>query len=71
MVLALVVVLIVVRRPWSLIPHGRPLARATAPTLAVSLVLAGVAVRYPGTRAYLRHRYADKYGPSGIYEVWR
>jgi hypothetical protein len=70
-VLVLVVAVFVMLRPWSLIPHRRPLARATAATLAVSLMLAGVAVGYPGTRAYLRHRYADKYGPSAIYKVWR
>jgi hypothetical protein len=70
-VLVLVVAVFVMLRPWSLIPHRRPLARVTAATLAVSLMLAGVAVGYPGTRAYLRHRYADKYGPSAIYKVWR
>jgi hypothetical protein len=34
-------------------------------------MLAGVAAGYLGTRAYLRHRYAYKYGPSAIYKVWR
>jgi hypothetical protein len=70
-VLALVVVVIVVLRPWSLIALRRPLARATAATLAVSLALGGVAAGYSGTRDYLRHRYTDKYGPPGIYRVWR
>jgi hypothetical protein len=70
-ILILMVAVIVVVRPWSLIPRRRPLARATASTLAVSLMLAGVAAGYPGTRAYLRHRYAYKYGPSAIYKVWR
>ena len=70
-VLVLVVAVIVVLRPWSLLPLRRPLARATAATLAVSLVLGGVAAGYSGTREYLRHRYADKYGPPGIYRVWR
>ncbi len=70
-VLVLVVAMIVVLRPWSLIPLGRPLVRATAATLALSLVLAGVAVGYSGTREYLRHRYTDKHGRYAIYEVWR
>ena len=70
-VLALVVAAIVVLRPWSLIPLRRPLVRATAATLALSLVLAGVALGYSGTRDYLRHRYTDKHGPSAIYKVWR
>jgi hypothetical protein len=70
-VLVLVVAVIVVLRPWSLIPLRRPLVRATAATLALSIVLAGVAVGYSGTRDYLRHRYTDKYGPSAVYEVWR
>jgi hypothetical protein len=69
--LILVVAVIVVLRPWSLIPHRRPLASATAATLAVLLMLAGVAAGYPGTRAYLSHRYAYKYGRSAIYKVWR
>jgi hypothetical protein len=51
-------------------PLRRPLARATAVMVALSLVLAGVAAGYPGTRDYLRHRYADRHGPSAIYEVW-
>jgi hypothetical protein len=66
-----VVAVIVVLRRWSLIPLGRPLVRATAATLALSLVLAGVAVGYSGTRDYLRHRYTDKYGRFAIYKVWR
>jgi hypothetical protein len=70
-ILSLTVAAIVVLRPWSLLPHRRPLARATAATLAVSLVLAGIAAGYLGTRAYLRHRYVSKYGPSAIYKVWR
>ena len=70
-VLVLVVAVIVVLRPWSLIPLRRPLVRATAATLALSLVLAGVAVGYSGTRDYLRHRYTDKYGPVAVYKVWR
>ena len=70
-VLVLVVAVIVILRPWSLIPLRRPLARATAATLAVSLVLSGIAAGYSGTRDYLRHRYTDKYGPPGIYRVWR
>jgi hypothetical protein len=70
-VLVLVVGVIVVLRPWSLIPLRRPLVRATAATLALSLVLAGVAVGYSGTRDYLTHRYNDKYGPSAVYKVWR
>ena len=70
-VLVLVLAVIVVLRPWSLIPLQRPLVRATAATLALSLVLAGVAVGYSGTRDYLRHRYTDKDGPSAVYEVWR
>jgi hypothetical protein len=70
-ILVLVVAVIVVLRPWSLIPLRRPVVRATAATLALSLVLTGVAVSYSGTREYLRHRYADKYGPSAVYKVWR
>jgi hypothetical protein len=70
-VLILVVAVIGVLRPWSLIPLRRPLVRATAATLALSLVLAGVAAGYPGTHDYLRHRYTDKYGPPGIERVWR
>jgi len=67
----LVVAVIVVLRPSSLIPLGRPLVRATAATLALSLVLAGVAVGYSGTRDYLRQRYTDKYDRFAIYKVWR
>jgi hypothetical protein len=67
----LVVAAIVVLRPWSLIPLGRPLVRATAATLALSLVLAGVAVGYSGTRDYLTHRYTGKYDRFAIYRVWR
>jgi hypothetical protein len=70
-VLVLVVVVIVVLRPWSLLPLRRPLVRATAATLALSLVLAGVGVGYSGTRDFLRHRYTEKYGPSAVYKVWR
>jgi hypothetical protein len=69
--LVLVVAVLVVLRPWSLIPLQRPLVRATAATLALSLVLAGVALGYSGTRDYLRHRYTDRHGPSHIYKVWR
>ncbi|MBO0769356.1 MAG: hypothetical protein J2O48_11795, partial [Solirubrobacterales bacterium] len=68
---AVVLVLVVAVIVGSRIPLRRPLVRATAATLAVSLVLAGVAVGYSGTRDYLRHRYTDKYGPSAIYKVWR
>jgi hypothetical protein len=71
MVLVLVAVAIVVLGPWLLIPLRRPLVRATAATLALSLVLAGVAVGYSGTRDYLMHRYDDKYGPLAVYKVWR
>ena len=67
----LVVAVIVVLRPSSLIPLGRPLVRATAATLDLSLVLAGVAVGYSGTRDYLRQRYTDKYDRFAIYKVWR
>jgi hypothetical protein len=69
--LVLVVAVLVILGPWSLIPLRRPLARGTAATLALSLVLAGVALGYSGTRGYLRHRYTDKYGPSAIYRAWR
>jgi hypothetical protein len=69
--LILVVAVIVVLRPWSLIPLGRPLVRATAAALALSLVLAGVAVGYSGTRDYLWHRYTGKYDRFAIYKVWR
>jgi hypothetical protein len=72
---ALVLILLVsgvsVLRPWSVIAHRRLLVRATGVTLALSLVLAGVAVGYLGTRDYLRDRYTSRYGPPGIYRVWR
>ncbi|MGN6380277.1 MAG: hypothetical protein ACTHNU_15090 [Gaiellales bacterium] len=67
----LVVAVIVVLRAWSPILLQRPLVRATAAMLAVSLVLAGVASGYLGTRDYLRHRYTDQHGPSAVYKVWR
>ena len=70
LVVAVLVVLAVVR-PRSLFPLRRPDVRAGAATLAVSLVLAGVAVGYSGTRDYLRHRYTDTSGPPGMYRVWR
>ena len=70
-VVILVVAGIAGLRPWSLIPLRRPLVRATAATLALSLVLAGVAAGYPGTRDYLSDRYANSHGPPGMYEVWR
>ncbi|MGZ4664970.1 MAG: hypothetical protein ACXV5Q_07995 [Frankiaceae bacterium] len=70
-ILVLVVAVIVVLRPCSLIPLRRPFVRATATTLALSLVLAGVAVGYSGTRDYLRHRYTDKSGRFAVYKVWR
>lgn len=70
-VLVVVVVLIVVLTPWSLISLRRPLVRATAATLALSLAAAGIAVGYSGTRDYLRHRYTGKYGRVGVYKVWR
>ena len=70
-VLALVVAAIVILRPWWPTPLQRPLVRATAATLALSLVLAGVALGYSGTRGYLRHRYTEKHGPDAIYKVWR
>ncbi len=70
-VLVLLVILILVLRPWSVIALRRRLVRATAATLAASLVLAGVAVGYLGTRDYLRNRYTASYGPSGIDKVWR
>jgi hypothetical protein len=70
-VLVLLVAVIVVLRPWSLIAPGRPLVRAAAATLALSLVLAAVAVGYSGTRDYLRHRYTEKHGPVAVYKVWR
>jgi hypothetical protein len=70
-VLVLVAAVIVVLRPWSLIPLRRPLVRGAAATLVLSLVLAGVAVGYSGARDYLRHRYTGKYGPVAVYKVWR
>lgn len=69
--LVVLIAVLVALRPWSLIPPQRPLVRATAATLALSLGLAGVALGYSGTRDYLRHRYTDKHGPSAIYTVWR
>jgi hypothetical protein len=70
-VLILVVAVIVVLRPWSLIPLRRPLVRATAAALALSLAVSGVAVGYLGTQDYLRRRYTDRYGPLAVYKVWR
>jgi hypothetical protein len=70
-VLVLGVAVIVVLRPWSLIKLRRPLIRATAAALALSLVLAGAAVGYWGTRDYLRYRYTDKHGPLAVYKLWR
>jgi hypothetical protein len=70
-VLVLVVAAIVVLGPWSPIPLRRPVVRAIAATLALVLVLAGVAVGYSGTRYYLRHRYTSKSGRAAIYSVWR
>ena len=70
-VLALTTAAIVVLTPWSLISLRRPLVRATVATVALSLVLAEVALGYPGTEYYLRHRYTAKHGPSAIYKVWR
>ena len=71
MVLVLAVGAIVVLRRWSLISLERRLVRTIAASLALSFVLAGVALGYSGTRDYLSHRYAGKYGPSAIYKVWR
>jgi hypothetical protein len=70
-VLILVVAVIVVLRPWSLISLRRPLVRTTAVTVALTLLLAGIAVGYSGTRDYLRRRYTDTYGPVAVYKVWR
>ncbi|MGN6170590.1 MAG: hypothetical protein ACTHQQ_20855, partial [Solirubrobacteraceae bacterium] len=70
-VLVLLVAVILVIGSWSLIPLRRSVVRATAATLALSLVLAGAAVGYSGTRDYLRHRYSEKYGPSAVDKVWR
>jgi hypothetical protein len=67
----LLVAAILVLRPWSLLPVGRAFVRAPAALLAVSLVLAGVAVGYSGSRDYLRHRYAGTYGRFAVYTVWR
>ena len=67
----LMVAVLVVLRPWSLIPPRRPFVRVTAATVALSLVLAGVAVGYSGTQNYLRHRYTDTNGRYAIDEVWR
>jgi hypothetical protein len=69
--LVLVLAVILVLRPWSLLTLQHPLVRAAAATLALVLVLAGIAAAYSGTRDYLRHRYAAKQGPSAIYKVWR
>src|SRR5205085_3538823 len=66
-----VLVVLAVLRPWSLIALRRPGVRAGAATLALSLVLAGVAVGYSGARDYLRHRYTDTSGPPGINRMWR
>ena len=70
-VVVLVVSAIVVLRPWSLIRLPRPLARGSAATLTLLLLLAAVALGYSGTRDYLRHRYTDKYGPAAVSDVWR
>jgi hypothetical protein len=69
--IAIPVAVITLLRPWSLISLHRPLVRATAAAIALSLVLAGVALGYSGTRDYLSHRYADRRGPDAIYKVWR
>lgn len=71
MVLILGVMVATVLRQWPLIALRGPLVRAAAATLAVSLVLAGVAVGYLDTQSYLRHRYTAQYGPSAIYKAWR
>jgi hypothetical protein len=70
-VLVLVVAVIVVLRPWSEITFRRWQFRAVAAALSLSLVLAGVAAGYSGTRDYLRQRYADNYGPLAVDKVWR
>jgi hypothetical protein len=62
---------IVVLGPRSWIPPRRSLVRVTAGTVALALLLAGVAAGYPATQDYLRHRYTARHGPSAIYEVWR
>lgn len=69
--LVLVVAITLILRPWSLLTLQRPLVRAAAATVALVLVLAGIAAGYSGTRDYLRHRYVAKQGPSAIYKVWR
>jgi hypothetical protein len=70
-VVLLVLAAIAILRNWSLIslPH-RHIGAATG-TLALSLVLAGAALGYPGTQNYLKHRYTARHGPSAIYTVWR
>ena len=70
-VLVLVLAVIVIVRPWSLVALRLRLPRALGAVLASSVVLAGVAVGYSGTRDYLRQRYAHAYGPSAIFRVWR
>jgi hypothetical protein len=70
-VLALVVAVLLILRPWSLAGLRRPLVRAGAATLALSLVLAGAALGYSGTRDYLRQRYTDRSGRFAVYKVWR
>jgi hypothetical protein len=70
-VLILIVATIVLLRPWSLIPLRRSLLRAAIATVAVSLVLAAVAVGYSGTRDYLKHRYTATYGPLAVDKLWR
>jgi hypothetical protein len=69
--LVVVAAAILVLTPWSLISPRRPLVRAIAATLALSLGLAGIAAGYSGTRDYLRHRYTEKYGPLAVYKLWR
>jgi hypothetical protein len=69
--IAVVAVTIVIRWPWSPVRPRRRVIRATALALALSLVLAGVALGYSGTQDYLSHRYTDKHGPSAIYKIWR
>jgi hypothetical protein len=69
--LVLVLALIASLRPWSLISLSRRHVRAATATLVLSLLLAGVAFGYSGTKSYLTHRYTAKHGPSAIYAVWR
>jgi hypothetical protein len=69
--LAVLVTAIILFRPWSLISLKRRPVRATVALIALSLVLSGAALGYSGTQDYLRHRYADRHGPSAIYRVWR